>query len=80
MELWSFNLVLIFGKKAFFLGEIEVGLVIKAGKIKECKFYGDFFSNEDLTILEKGLVGLKYQEGEIEAFFKRLIRKNILSV
>lgn len=59
-------------KKRFPCGEIEVGLVIKAGKIKECKFYGDFFSNEDLTILEKGLVGLKYQEGEIEAFFQKI--------
>lgn len=51
--------------KRFASGKLEVLLDIKDGKIKSCKFYGDFFSNESLPKLEKSVVGKRYEKEEI---------------
>lgn len=76
-------------RKRFLCGEIEVCLHIEAGIIKECKFYGDFFSNENLADLEQKIVGLKYTEdvlatiikrGEIERYFGKVSSEEVLSL
>ncbi|MGI6145741.1 MAG: lipoate--protein ligase [Clostridia bacterium] len=51
-------------------GKIEICLQITSGIIKECKFYGDFFSNENIEKLEQKFVGIKYQEEELAAIIK----------
>ena len=53
-------------------GEIEVCLQITAGMIKECKCYGDFFTNESIEELERKFVGQKYQEDEIASIIKQV--------
>jgi len=58
-------------RKRFLCGEIEVCLRIENGMIKECKIYGDFFSNENLADLEQKIVGLKYTEDVLCTIIKR---------
>lgn len=41
-------------------GTVEIYLNVQQGMIKNCKIYGDFFANEDVTILENRLSGLPY--------------------
>lgn len=52
----------------FSCGGVEVCLHVEKGLIKECRFYGDFFSNEELSDLEQGLKGLKYEEKVLRGF------------
>lgn len=56
----------------FSSGKIEVCLHIEVGKIKACKFYGDFFTNESIVDLEQKIVGLKYQEDVLASLIKEL--------
>lgn len=51
--------------KRFAAGKLEVVLNIKEGIVIFCKFYGDFFSNENLPELEKSVVGKRYEREEI---------------
>lgn len=46
-------------------GVLEVGLQVKAGKIKECKIYGDFMALLPATEVEQHLIGCKYQYEEV---------------
>ncbi len=45
-------------KKRFSWGMVDLRLEIKEGLINSCRFYGDFFSVEDLDSLEKSLCGV----------------------
>ena len=56
----------------FLCGEITVCLQIIAGMIKGCKFYGDFFTNENIEELEGKFIGQKYQEDEIVSIIKQV--------
>ena len=56
----------------FLCGEIEVCLRIVDGLIKECKFYGDFFTNKSIEKLERKFIGQKYQEDEIASIIKQV--------
>ena len=59
-------------RQRFLCGEIEVCLQIATGLIKECKFYGDFFTNESIEELEEKFIGQKYQEEEIASIIKQV--------
>lgn len=48
-------------------GTVEVSLSIEQGRIRECKFYGDFFGRNDMYEVEKTLIGI------------RLVKKDILT-
>lgn len=54
------------------LGTIEVTLSVAKGKIKEIKFYGDFFGNKSLENLEARLTGLNYKEETLAKELKAL--------
>lgn len=51
-------------------GNIDFLLDVEGGIIKNCKVYGDFFSNSDLVILEEKFKGLKYRKEEIVKFIE----------
>ena len=58
-------------KKKYPYGEIEIHLSIKNNKIKDIKFYGDFFSMAtNLTILINELKGLKLDESLLDRLNK----------
>lgn len=48
--------------KRFPFGSIEVRFSVSNGKINDCKIYGDFFGTEDVSKLEKKLIGVKYDK------------------
>lgn len=58
-----------FGEKKFAGGIIEANIDIHKGIINEIKFYGDFFSKEELRELEEILTGIRYEEEQV---YKRL--------
>lgn len=65
---WKFGASPVFNyknSKRFQGGKLEVLLEVKEGIIKDCKFYGDFFSGEDFPLLEQRLIGLRYEQNEI---------------
>ncbi len=51
--------------KRFDGGKLEVRLDIHEGLVKDCKFYGDFFSRENFESMEESLLGARYQKDEI---------------
>ena len=51
-------------------GKIEICLQITSGIIKECKFYGDFFSNENIEKLEAKICGYKISRGRISCHYQ----------
>lgn len=53
--------------KRFDGGKLEVLLDIQDGCIKGCKFYGDFFSRDNLAEAESQLIGIKYHKDEIRS-------------
>lgn len=57
-------------KQRFSCGQVEICLRIENGMISECRFYGDFFCNEDIENLAQKFVGKKYQEDELAAIIK----------
>lgn len=46
-------------------GKIDVRLDVKAGMIKQCKIYGDFFGLEDISNLEQLLINNRFEEKAI---------------
>ncbi|WP_424565541.1 lipoate--protein ligase [Tepidibacillus fermentans] len=68
---WDWN----FGKSPAFnvkgskrfegVGQIDIRLDVKSGKIENAKIYGDFFGNGDISLIENRLKGLRYDEEEI---------------
>jgi lipoate---protein ligase len=51
--------------KRYEQGKLEILLDVNDGRIKNCKFYGDFFGSRNLVELEKELIGHRYEEQEI---------------
>lgn len=58
--------------RRFPFGSVEVRLEVKHGSISECKIYGDFFGTEDISILEKRLIGQKYEKEGLGKFLKEI--------
>lgn len=52
--------------KKFEFGLVDLRLNVKRGKIKDCKIYGDFFTKEDIIILEQQLIGILYKEENLK--------------
>jgi lipoate-protein ligase A len=50
----------------FSWGKVEIGMFIENGLVKDCKIYGDFFSNADINELCFLLQGLPYRAEEIK--------------
>ncbi len=46
----------------FPIGQIDIRLNVTAGKIADCKIYGDFFGQSDISELEQTLVGTRYDQ------------------
>ncbi len=57
-------------KKKYPYGEIEIHLTVKNNKIKDIKFFGDFFSMANLTVLINELKGLSIDEALLEKLNK----------
>lgn len=64
--------------KRFDGGKLEVLLEVKDGLIKDCKFYGDFFSGEDFPLLEEGLRGIRYEQDEVGKVLEGLRGRNLI--
>lgn len=52
--------------KRFDGGCIDVRLHIENGKIESCKIYGDFFGKGDISILEKIIIGNRYDIEDVK--------------
>ncbi len=64
--------------KRFEGGKLEVLLDIKDGIVASCKFYGDFFSKENLPELEASVIGQKYEKEEISKILNSFNREEII--
>ena len=52
-------------RKRFDIGSVELKLHVEDGVIKECSVYGDFFTNDDPTVIGRALTGVKYEKEDI---------------
>lgn len=75
--------------KRFDGGCIDVRLHIENGKIESCKIFGDFFGKGDINILEKALIGNRYdiedvkesiKNVSIEEYLGRISRQELLEL
>jgi lipoate-protein ligase A len=53
-------------RQRFPFGEIDAHFNVKQGIIQSVKFYGDFFSEKEPEELERLLVGVRYEHGDID--------------
>lgn len=53
-------------RQHFDYGTIDARLNVADGKIKNIKFYGDFFGPEDVTALADKLTGIKYDRDDLQ--------------
>ena len=60
----AFNLQRV---QRFAIGEVDARLQVEQGRVKNAKFYGDFFSSRDIGDLEKALTGIRYHHDDILA-------------
>lgn len=76
-------------RKHFTNGTIDARLLVKQGKIKQIKFYGDFFGTANVADLEKQLQDLTYQAApldqklsqiDLDQYFKGIPRKEIIKL
>jgi len=51
---------------------------MKDGKVTFCKFFGDFFSDENLPELEKSVIGKRYEREEISQALNTFSGKEII--
>ena len=58
--------------KKYPFGIVECQLEIANGKISDIRFFGDFFGNQNIEILEKKLKNTKFEKAEIERSLKEL--------
>lgn len=56
----------------FDFGSLDVFFNIESGIIKNCKIYGDFFSDEDINLLSEIFQGVRYREKELEELLKNI--------
>jgi lipoate-protein ligase A len=54
----------------FPVGSIDVRLEVDKGIIENCKIYGDFFGTNDVSDIEKRLVGQKYEKASLQEALK----------
>lgn len=59
--------------RRFPIGEIDLRIFVEKGKITNFKIYGDFFGKEPVEILEKLLIGSRYEKSEITKLLKPII-------
>lgn len=52
-------------RRRFSFGAVDFYANIKQGKIDECRFYGDFFVNKDIAMLEKALQGTLFRKEDV---------------
>lgn len=53
-------------KGQFPWGNLEVFLLVERGQITQCRLFGDFFTIDDIYVLEKALIGQPLQPDAIE--------------
>lgn len=53
-------------------GSLDIRLTVKDGVIKECKIYGDFFGDKDVSGLEKELLNNKFEEKHINSTLEKI--------
>lgn len=53
----AFNLQRV---QRFAIGEVDARLLVEKGVVRNAKIYGDFFSEGDISVLEKALTGIRY--------------------
>lgn len=56
----------------FSWGSMEAFLLVKRGIIEQCRFFGDFFTIADLSILEKALQGVPLREEALRGVLEAL--------
>jgi lipoate-protein ligase A len=70
-------------------GKVEVRAGVSGGRIKHCKFYGDFFGQRDLSEFERKLIGHRYEKSEIrdvlesldvDLYFNGISKEGLLSL
>lgn len=67
---WNYGLSPAFNMqrtKRFPIGEIDVRIDVTDGRIRNIRFYGDFFANGDITELEQLLTNIRYDGEDIDA-------------
>ena len=52
-------------RRRFSFGAVDFYANVKHGKIDECRFYGDFFVNKDISMLEKALQGTLFRKENV---------------
>lgn len=66
-------------KRKLSKGNYEVRLNVLDGLIKDIRFYGDFFGIGDVADVEKGLIGIKYEEDAMRNVLTMLDVEKIFS-
>lgn len=61
-------------RKHFTSGTVDARIFVEKGKIKNIKFYGDFFGTNNVSELESKLAGSIFDKSELEA---RLLNSNL---
>ncbi|MCE5208504.1 MAG: lipoate--protein ligase [Chloroflexi bacterium] len=58
-------------------GKIEFDIYVHKGHVDHCKIYGDFFSNGDIEVVSKSLIGCPYKTEDIRAVLENIHAENI---
>ena len=76
-------------EKRFAGGIVQAFIEVSKGKIKDIRFYGDFFSEKDATLVEDTLKGLNYdykvlyealKDFNMDEYFKNITFENIMDL
>lgn len=59
-------------RRRFSFGAVDFYADVKYGKIEECHFYGDFFVNKDIAVLEKALQGTLFRKEDVVKVLKEV--------
>ncbi|HHU55124.1 MAG TPA: lipoate--protein ligase [Acholeplasmataceae bacterium] len=52
-------------QKRFLGGQVQFNFNVNEGIIKDCKIYGDFFGKENISDIEKSLIGVPFRENDL---------------
>ncbi|NMM61997.1 lipoate--protein ligase [Clostridium sp. P21] len=70
-----------FNEIKFLGGIVQANINVEKGLISDIKLYGDFFSEMDISELEKALIGVKYTEKDVRGILKDMpIEKYISNI
>jgi len=61
-------------------GKIDVRLNVSEGYIKNCKIYGDFFGQEDISNLENLMINQRFEENTIRKLLENEIDKYFFNI